>query len=151
MAEKVQDVELLSPRLDDLLDIGRQLEALKSLEDGWADGIQIAEDWGKGYGIAPSAKGVDWLGGRFAARYADDLPLPYVYPTPEGGVSLEWSVGPHRASLEIDLNTHQAEWHCLDLSTGDSNERDLQLDIPQSWEWLANEMRCWRQDDSGLS
>ena len=103
--------------------------------------MQHARDWGNGYGKAPDHAGLDWLADAFNRHYPDDLPLPYLFPTPEGGVEAEWAIGPHRASLEIDLDTRQAEWHCLDLSTDISCEQDLQLGTPQSWEWLASEVR----------
>ena len=125
----------------DLSNIVRQLERLRDLEDGWADGMQPADQWGEGYGKAPSPRGIEWLVDQFTVNYPVYALKPYIYPTPEGGVSLEWSLGPHRASLEIDLDTYQAEWHCLDLSTDESYEHDLQLGNPWSWEWLASEIR----------
>ena len=121
--------------------IARRLEEFKTLQDGWADGVQPASDWGDGYGVAPSAEGLDWLADAFAARYSDDLPKPYVCPTPEGGVLLEWKIGTHRPSLEIDLTTREAEWHSLDLSTAESYEWDLKLDDFRAWEWLDDELR----------
>ena len=122
-----------------------RLEELKSLDDGWADGMQPAAQWGEGYGKAPAAQGLDWLASQFAAHYDSALPRPYLYPTPEGGVSVEWSLGPYRASLEVDLETCQGEWHCLDLSTSDSYERDLEIAEPEAWVWIAEELR--RLDD----
>ena len=127
--------------VEDPLDIRHQLESLEKLKDGWADGIQPAVDWGNGYGLAPSAEGLEWLGGRLDKLYEQRLPKPYLYPTPEGGVEVEWSMGPIMPSLEIDLITHGAEWHCLDTSTGHSYEHDLELDTPEALEWLANELR----------
>ena len=124
-----------------LLDINQRLDSFKEMEDGWADGMQPASQWGNRYGKAPSHKGLDWLKQQFAVHYPDDLPQPYLYPTPEGGVQAEWRIGPHYPSIEIDLDTRQGEWHCLDLSTDNSYEKDLQLDSPQSWQWLASELR----------
>ena len=138
---RVFDPGLAADPALDPLDISLQLARLKSLKDGWADGIQPAAQWGEEYGRAPSSQALDWLAGQLAAHYAIDVPRPYIYPIPEGGVSLEWFLGPYRASLEIDFDTCQAEWHCLDLSTDVSYEQDLQLDIPQSWKWLASEVR----------
>lgn len=112
-------------------DFSSRLDEFRAIQDGWLDGD----------GKAPSLHGIDWLSSSLKRYYSSDLPLPYIYPTPEGGVSLEWSLGSHRASLEIDLDTREAEWHCLNLSTDDSCEQDLQLDIPQGWEWLAGELR----------
>ncbi len=73
----------------DPLDIARRLTELKGLNDGWADGLQPAGQWGEGYGKAPPAEGLDWLAEQFRLRYAPDLLRPYLYPTPEGGVHAE--------------------------------------------------------------
>ncbi len=124
----------------DALNIGRQLESLRDLQDGWAEGMQLASDWGEGHGKALSSDGLDWLASQFSSRYAPDLPRPYLYPTPEGGIQAEWSLGPNEASLEIDLVTHAAEWHCLNLRTRRSTERILDLDNGDAWEWLNTEL-----------
>ncbi len=115
----------------DAPDFSSRLDEFRAIQDGWLDGG----------GTAPSPRSLDWLSGSLKDYYADDSPMPHIYPTPEGGVSLEWAIGPHRASLEIDLDVHEAEWHCLDLSAGESYGRNLQLDAPQDWQWLASELR----------
>ena len=126
---------------DDPLDIDRRLDELRELEDGWADGMQVASEWGNGYGKAPSAEGLDWLSAQFAVRYDEELPRPYLFPMPEGGVEAVWRIGQDDASLEIDLETHSAEWHCLNFDTDEAYERVLDLDTASSWEWLANGVR----------
>ena len=73
-------------------------------------------------------------------RYKTSLPRPYIYPSTEGGIILEWSLGDNEASLEIDLAEHSAEWHCLDVRSNRSNERQIGLDEPASWQWLAAEL-----------
>ena len=124
-----------------LLDIKNRLDSFKELKDGWADGMQPASEWGNGYGKAPSHNGLEWLKKQFATHYPHDLPRPYLYPTPEGNVEAEWELGPHYPSMEVNLDTCQGEWYCLDLSTDNSYEKDLQLDDFLSWEWLAGELR----------
>ena len=123
------------------MDIDRRLDELRELEDGWADGMQAASDWGNGYGKAPCAEGLDWLAAQFTAHYDEELPKPYLYPMPEGGVQAEWSIGLNAPSLEIDLETHVAEWHNLNFDTDYSYEKLLDLNTPDGWEWLANEVR----------
>ena len=122
-------------------DIDRRLDGLKDLQDNWADGMQSPSDWGNGYGKAPRHEGLDWLKHQFAAHYPSTLDRPRLYPTPEGGVQAEWSIGPNETSLEIDLETHLAEWHNLNVDTDDSCERELDLDNPDVWIWLASELR----------
>ena len=124
----------------DPMGITRQLTDLRNLRDGWADGMQPAHQWGEGYGKAPSAAGLDWLIRQFGAKYDIHLPCPYLYPTPEGGVQAEWSLGDHEVSLEIDLIQHTGNWHSFDLRTNKSTERALDLDDAGWWEWLADQL-----------
>ena len=130
-----------SASLEDVHGIGQRLEELKKLEDGWADGMQPAVQWGEGYGRAPSVSALDWLAGQFRSRYRSTLPHPYLYPTPEGGIQVEWSIGSHEVSLEIDLEAYTAEWHSVNIETGKFNERGLNLNDAYDWSWLADELR----------
>ena len=125
----------------DPLDISRQLADMKRLKDGWADGMQPADQWGNGYGKAPAHHELNWLAAQFANRYDAGFPKPYLYPTPEGGVQAEWPIGSNEASLEIDLTTHTAEWYCLDFHADASTENLLDLDNAKSWDWITHELR----------
>ena len=115
------------------LDVRARLDELKSLRDGWLDG----------YGKAPSHMGMDWLADGFEKNYPNDpsLPKPYLYPTPEGGVQVEWTIGPNEASLEICIETHRAEWFNVDLDTELIDEKQLDLDRGSAWSWLRQELR----------
>ena len=125
---------------DDQMDVCERLESLKSLEDGWASGTQLARQWDAAYSKAPDSEGLDWLAAQFTQFYPDTLPRPYIYPTPEGGVQIEWPLGEQEASLEIDLRTHSAEWQCLDFGTSATVDRTLGLDTPASWKWLTEQL-----------
>lgn len=122
------------------LNIELQLNDLRNLKHGWAEGLQPASDWGNSYGRAPSSEGLDWLAHQFNKFYAESLPRPYLFPTPLGGVQAEWLCEPHDASLEIDLESHSAEWHCLNFDTKASTIQDLNLDKAESWEWLSTQI-----------
>lgn len=132
---------LENPGVRHPLDVPAQLNEFRELQDGWADGMQVASNWGNGYGKAPDHAGLDWLSDTFERHYPDDVPLPYAYPTPEGGVQIEWSLGPYEADVEINLEARTGEWHCFDLDTDDSDMRDLRLSDPADWNWLAEEIR----------
>ncbi|MFM9963573.1 MAG: hypothetical protein ACKV2Q_20385 [Planctomycetaceae bacterium] len=84
---------------------------------------------------------MDWLEQQLESNYSNELPQPFVYPTAEGGVQLEWSVGGCEASLEIDLPSHQAQWHCLNLKTTADTFRDFNLDDNGDWAVLLHEIR----------
>lgn len=107
-------------------DVSAQLDDLRNLKDGWYDGD----------GLAPSHEGLDWLDARLSNEYPDHLPLPRIYPTFEGGVQLEWSIGPNDASLEVNLSGYSGYWHNLNLRTVEDEERLLNLEDSGEWNWL---------------
>ena len=111
--------------------ISSRLNELRRLENGWLDGK----------GLAPSAAGLNWLTQNFDANYSDELPQPFAYPTAEGGVQVEWTIGDSELSLEIDLSSHQAQWHCLNLTTAADSFRDVNLDDVGDWMRLEAEIR----------
>ena len=127
------------------LDFSRQLDSMRHLEDGWADGISYFPNRGKCETRAPSHAGLDWLAGALNSRYPKDLPRPYLYPTPEGGVQAEWSLGVQEISLEIDLETHASYWHRSDFTDkfcdDNDEERHMSLDEDESWHWFIAEIR----------
>ena len=122
----VEHIIMLDP-----LDVPARLDEFRAMRDGWLDG----ED-----GVAPSHAGLDWLASNFARHYPDDVPLPYAYPTPAGGVQLEWSLGVQAISLDVDLATRRAWWHRLDLVSEDDAEAELNLDAAADWKWLGAEI-----------
>ena len=123
------------------LEISGQINDLRQIEDGWADWMQ--DEPGSDCGKAPSHAGLDWLTNGFESHYPHSAPLPYIYPTPEGGVQAEWSLGPQSISLTIDLTTHLGEWHRLDVRTITDDARELNLDDAKDWEWLVEEISRW--------
>lgn len=134
--DSIERVRTLDP-----LDVAAQLDDLRNLSDGWADGVQYAGNWGKGYGKAPSHAGLDWLSARLADEYPDDLPRPYIYPTPEGGVQLEWRVGTYDISLEVELEARAGDWHNLNMENIEADTRLLNLDDSRDWDWLNTELK----------
>jgi hypothetical protein len=124
--DSVEHVSLLDP-----LDVPARLEEIALLKDGWLDGK----------GQSPPREGLHWLGQAFTSYYPDDLPLPYIYPTPEGGLQLEWTLGVHEVSLEINLFSHSAYWHGLSLDTGEEISQSLHLEEPSGWSWIVTEVQ----------
>lgn len=122
---KLESVEHISV-LDDM-DIGARLEEFKLLKNGWLEGK----------GRAPKNEHLDWLTEALESFYPDDLPSPYLYPTPEGGVQAEWTSGDLEASLEIDLGKRSAVWHLLNMETDDESEAEFDLSNQEDWGKLA--------------
>jgi hypothetical protein len=113
------------------MDVTTRLDELRELMDGWLDG----------QGFALAHAGLNWLAAGFDRHFPDALTLPHLYPTAEGGIQAEWSLSPQEISLEIDLSTHQGEWHCLDLTSDTVDIRTLNLDTDGGWVWLVEELR----------
>ena len=128
-SDQMSEEPFLSARLGEL-DIAARLDSFRLLKTGWCEGR----------GEAPLTEGLDWLSQAFEQYYPDDIPLPHLYPTHEGGVQAEWSLDTTEASLEIDLKTHKGWWHVLNIET-DADTRDLDLDDEEGWQWLTEELR----------
>ena len=125
--DAIEQVTLLDP-----LDVPARLDELRAMQDGWMDGD----------GKAPSMAGLDWLSINFERYFPDDLPLPHVYPTPEGGVEAEWSLGPHSIILEFHLDSHKGDW--LRFAKEDDDDEDsqtLNLDDASAWELFIEKIR----------
>ena len=65
----------------DPLDVIVRIDELKLLKRGWLDGNGEAFD----------PQQMDWIVEAFKSFYPDDTKLPYLFPTPEGNLTAEWS------------------------------------------------------------
>lgn len=97
-----------------------RIDELRLIKVGWLDGR----------GLVPSPAGFDWLEGFFSDSYPATLPIPYIYPTEEGGVQLEWRTGNQDLSLEIDLANHSGDLHGLNTETFHEISEEIFLDDP---------------------
>lgn len=125
--ESVDEVNVLDP-----LDVGARLGELGLLTDGWLEG----------QGVAPKRTGLDWFLDQYNQKYSDELPLPHVYPTPNGGIRLEWLHAQTDASLDVDLTGHRGAWHEVNIATDAEAERALNLDSGEDWTWLCDRLRA---------
>lgn len=124
--ESVEHVSILEPN-----DIAARLDEFRGLKSGWLNGR----------GVPLPSEGLDWLSRSFDVHYPDHLPLPYLYPTAEGGVRVEWSFRPYDISMEVSLDSHRAEWHSLDLSTDREEVKELELNHSEDWGWVARQVQ----------
>lgn len=122
--ETLEQVTSLDP-----LDIDARLEELSLLDNGWLNGKGKALDNDKAKRFSEC----------FYSFYDDSLPLPYLYPTAEGGLQAEWLIKDWDISLEIELTNLSAELHALNLESDEGKE--LHLDLAQHNDWqVLNEM-----------
>jgi len=102
--------------------LASRLDELRELKDGWLDGS----------GRSLNSTDLARFESLFAAQYSSELPRPFVYPTTEGGIQLEWTSGSIEVSIEVELHTGKGQYHHLDLATGAAI--DLSIDLHQpSW------------------
>ncbi len=116
--ESVEHISFLDP-----LDVTLRLAALALLRDGWLDGR----------GLAPSQENLDWLAAAFDEYFDPDLALPYLYPTAEGNIQAEWSLGAWEVSLEVDLAARTAEYQAVQVETGKAHDAEFNLREPADW------------------
>ena len=124
--ESIEYISILDP-----LDIPARLDEFHQLKDDWLDG----------YGLAPSHEGLTWLAEAFQQYYPDELPLPYLYPTEEGGIQAEWPLDDTEVSIEIDLKTQTGQWHALNLATREDEAQELHLGEASGWQWLIGRIQ----------
>lgn len=132
--KSIESVEHVSPL--DPLDVAARMEELAELQDGWLDG--------KGH--APERSALNWLARSFDVNFDPDLPLPYLYPTAEGGVQAEWSAGNWEVTLDIDLPKQMAEYQALHLATQACNECILDLSQSSAWQQLNERLKQLRSE-----
>lgn len=125
--QSISHISLLNP-----LDVPARLDEFRSMKDGWLEG----------QGVAPAHTGLDWLSASFERNFPGDLPLPYVFPTPEGGIEAEWRLGPCSVIFGIDLDTHRGDWLEVDKRhPDDERSKELDLNEDSDWEWITSEIR----------
>ena len=105
-------------------------ERLTGLQDGWFDGR----------GTAPPAAGLRWLSDAMQGSYSSELRLPYLYPTPEGGIRAEWTAPDWEISLDIDLSNRTGSYQALRLSTDALDELELDLNREDGWRALHDRL-----------
>ena len=116
-------------------DVPAQLDEMRGIRDGWLDG----------HGTAPAPKCLDWLSETFNRYYPHSVAHPYVCPTAEGEINMEWSVGQREIGLVTNIEKHHGEWSWDDVVAGDSDERFLGPDKHDSWEWMISQIQSMAQ------
>ena len=124
--DSVEQMTILDP-----LDIETRLEELAALKDRWLDGK----------GVALDRTGLRALSEAFEENFASDLPLPYLYPTPEGGVLAEWTLEPWAVSLEIEIPSQTAQYQAANLSSDESTDLELNLSDVSGWTALNEALK----------
>jgi hypothetical protein len=119
--DAIQSLTTLDP-----LDIPMRVAELSQLKEGWLDGG----------GLALHPDGLQWFADTFERSYDYELPLPHLYPTPEGGVQAEWMFGREDVSLNVDLERKAGIYNRLNLDTDDAEDAEIALADDTGWQTL---------------
>jgi hypothetical protein len=111
------------------------LDEIAQLQDGWLDGE----------GLTPNRESLSRLTQLFENHFEADLPLPFLYPTPNGGMQAEWSLGKQSITLEVNIDQLRGEYHALNIESGDADEETLNLQEAGGWGDLNARLRALEQ------
>lgn len=92
-----------------------------------------------------SKGGLAWLEAQLTCACIAGMPMPWIYPTDDGNVSLEWRFGSWSPSLEVNVVHRLGQFHTCDVAStdGDHDEReftDIDLHDPEGWAFVASEL-----------
>jgi hypothetical protein len=124
--DSIENIDLI-----DDLDIAARVEELKLLKDGWLDGK----------GKALGSNSLKWLSDSFDQLYDQKLPLPRLFPTPEGNIHAEWVFNEWEISLEIDLTTKISEYQAVNTASLKEINDTYDLNDSNSWSKLCLSLR----------
>ena len=114
------------------LDIRARLEELGKLKDGW-----LFDDPSP----APRPEGLRWLSSVFVEHYyPSGLPLPRLFPTPEGNIDAQWRFGDQRAILTIDIGKHSGRWLWWIKGTRERHTQELDLNTDNGWGYVTTQV-----------
>ncbi len=126
--EDVSHIEVL-----DALDVSARVEQLLLLRDGWHNGE----------GLALARDGLRWLAATWEAHWPTEAPLPRLFPTPEGGVQAEWTIGQLSISAEVDLSAKQGALLVVNTESGDIvSDENLDLASDTGWQSIAERVQA---------
>lgn len=116
----IEELNLLEP-----LDVSARLEEFANLADGWFDG-----ELGTSFDVLE----LKWLSTTFENNFnSENFPLPATFPTPEGKIQFEWSIGNYEIVLEVNLSTKDADFYSFDVQNKIEKSKKLKLDSVDDW------------------
>lgn len=112
--DSIHDISASDPNDEDLAKLNRRLSQLAALEIGWLDGD----------GAPPTQKALSLAERVLTELLAMEVPSPRAFPTPDGGIQAEWTIG-HR-EVSVTFEPH-GSLYALSVNTasGTSDERVL--------------------------
>ncbi len=72
--------------------------------------------------------------------YPENLSLPYIFPYDYNSITFEWHINNNDATLEVKLETMEAEWHNLNFITNQEDEMSYDLSNTENWIVVFNKL-----------
>lgn len=123
-------------------------EPQQSLDERLNEIARTPAGWYSGQNPAPDASAIarmKELVGLITTEVG--IPMPYMYPLPDGSTTGEWTRGNWEISVTVTLPDLAIELHALNVET----DREIEEEIAQFDEQtLSAFMRFWRQMDSDM-
>ncbi|MBQ9537032.1 MAG: hypothetical protein IJU79_04485 [Desulfovibrionaceae bacterium] len=106
-------------------DVSARLLELSHLQFGWLEA---------NYGEPLSKNFLNWFDSAYKQYFATELPAPYIFPTPEGGITLEWQSERHiEISVEINCKTRIGEFVSAKKDQDEMTEETVDLNNAKGW------------------
>ena len=91
--------------------LAKRFEELAQLKAGWLDGA----------GMQPDAEKLEAVARKMIEGYPDCLLLPFIVPTPDGNLLLEWNVSGD-PTVDLDMSGMDATFHVFNENDEDHTE-----------------------------
>jgi len=112
-------------RIDDVTDV----EVFLSADDAWTQRLSelasLADGWLDGDGESIDLNAIEFARDLLASITEKALPEPLVFPTPTGGIQLEWAAQTTHAEISIDASLTSISAYRLDAASGTEVERQI--------------------------
>jgi hypothetical protein len=118
-----RDTPVLARVVSTLVPLGEALNAL----------VGLPQDWDSYGGLPPTRESLEYAWSVGSLLMERGAPTPQVFPTPAGGVQLEWHLARISLEWEIDASAASGVFTFDDLETGGR----IDGDVPQDLEALA--------------
>lgn len=97
-----------------------RISEIESLKKGWFDGAHGEEFKSSNLKVIH-----DFI---LDLSSKHKVPGPYIYPTPEGNITLEWSIGSWEISADFDFEVSVLEASCVNVNNQSSEDKTYSLD-----------------------
>ena len=84
---------------------------------------------------------LEWLQSCLIKYNLDKIPRTHLYASPTGrNVICEWNGCENHTILIVNMHSHLAYWHNIEVQSNEKSSRDFHLDNPESWPWISEQV-----------